>query len=140
MTALPLTSVHYPAIRAAIDVTLTAELVPDAVIALDVYVGAATRAVQARDPLWATRTGDDAIRLTTAAILLTAAALAPAVPQIVSERWGDQTYQRQPADMHALAAALRARADAALATVLAPSDAASDRPTMFTLASGRRGR
>lgn len=138
--ALPLTSAHYPAIRAAIDVTLTAELLPDAVIGLDVYVGAAVRTVQARDPLWETRTGDAAQQLTLAAILLTAAALAPAVPQVVSERWGDQTYQRQPADMARLAAELRARADAALAAVLAPSDAASDRPTMFTLASGRRGR
>jgi hypothetical protein len=135
-----LTSAAYPSVRAAIDITLGASDLPDSVIALPINLNAADLELKARDPNWASRTGDALISLTNAAIYLTAARLAPAMPQLLSETFGDYRYQLQAVDWAARAAALRALAEAALDMVLDPGDATSDRPTRFAVASGRRGR
>jgi hypothetical protein len=135
-----LTSTSYGAIRAAIDVTLDSEALPDAVIALPIYLDAADLEVKTRDPLWASRTGDALIQLTNAAIYLTAARLAPALPRLLGEDFGDYAYKLQGVDWDARALALRALADAALDSFLDVGDLISTRPTRFTAATGRRGR
>lgn len=135
-----LTSADYPSIRAAIDITIgTAEL-PDAIVALDMYVGAGQRDVLALDPLAESRTGTDLLHAQTAAILFTAARLVGALPQIVKETRADHSYERNRVDTQARAAELRALASAELDAYLDAGDATSDRPTFFTTAHGRRGR
>ncbi len=139
-----LSASNYPDIRAAIDTSLDSTTLPDATIALAVYVGSAELWVKERDPSAESRTGDDLQHAKNAAMYMTAALLVPAVPQLTAERYLDEGYEytRQKIDWDKLAAELRSRAEAELAAYL---DASTDtqvryRPTMFTLASGRRGR
>mgnify|MGYP001192831459 CR=1 FL=1 len=133
-------SSDYPAIRAAIDISLTATDLPDATIALDLYAGAAERWVLGRDPDAASRTGDDALRVKEAAVCACAALLLPALPAIRRETHGDDSYERQVVDPEKQAAALWGRASAAIDAYLAPDDDDGPRPTFFALASGRRVR
>lgn len=131
----------YPAIRGVIDTSLDSAVLPDATIELPIYLGDADLEVKGRDPQWASREGDALTRLKTAAICLTAARILPALPQIKSEQHGGEyQYQRQEVKVEQRVAELRARAEAALAAILEPSDLTPNRPTMFGLASGRRGR
>lgn len=134
-----LTSAEYPAIRAAIDTSLDSALLSDAVIGLSIYLGAADLEVKQRDPSWATRTGDELTHLTNAAIYLTAARLVPVIPNIIAETFTDHDYRREKLDVAALVADLRAKAAEELAAITEPNDTTPSRPTMFTLARGRRG-
>lgn len=135
-----LSASDYPAIRAALDVSLKATALPDAVIALPIYQGAAESEVLARDPEAENRSGAALQRVVNAAIFLTAAYLASALPTITAETVGRYSYQRDT-DWGARAAELRQRADAELAAVLTPDAAARPLPPgMFAVASGRRGR
>lgn len=134
-----LSAADYPAIRAAIDVSLTARVLPDSVIGLPIYVDAAEAEVLARDPLAESRTGAALQHVTNAALLLVASFLAAAMPGYTAEDFSDYSYQRKD-DWAARAAELRQRAEAELAAVLAASAPTTyNRPTMFTVASGRRG-
>lgn len=135
-----LSSAEYPAIRAAIDVSLDSALLPDAVIALDLYVGAGQRDVLAIDPAAETRTGDDLLHAKTAAIMFTAARLIGSVPLITREQRDTHGYTRQEVDPAQRAADLRTLASAEIDAYLDPGDLASDRPTRFAVVSGRRGR
>lgn len=134
-----LTSADYDSVRAALDALLDCETLPDDVIALDLYAGAAERAVLARDPLAETRTGSALARVRAAAVLYAASYLAPVVPQLTSERFADYSYSRNGQDWAKLAASLRARADAELDTVLETRRSAGALG-VFTVARGRRGR
>ncbi len=137
-----LSSTHYPAIRAAIDVKLEKTDLPDAIIALDIYLEAAIQDVLARDASAESRTGDAEVHVTSAGIYYCAARLCPAVVRVtslsVSAR--DLNYSRQTFDPTERAAELRALADTELARVLTPSDTAPGRPTMFAVAAGTRGK
>ncbi len=134
-----LSTSDFPAIRAALDVSLKTTTLSDAVIALPIYQGAAEAEVLARDPLAASRTGAALQHVVNAAIFLTAAYLAPALPALTAETIGKYSYQRD-VDWTARAAELRARADAELAALLTPATAQKGSPpTMFGVASGRRG-
>lgn len=136
-----LTAADYPAIRAAIDTSLTPEDLPDGVIGLDIYAGDAQREVRRRVPGAEELAGDEAAEARAAAVLLCAALLVPAVPQIVGESHGDDTYSRKLADPATLAAELRARALDKLAALVTPDQAPErHRPTLFRTAGGRRGR
>jgi hypothetical protein len=135
-----LTSANYPAIRAAIDITLDTTSLPDAIIALDTFIGAGMRDVLLLDPLAESRAGTDLQHAQTAAILFTAARLVPALPQIVKEAFPDHSYERSRVDSAARAAELRQLAAAEIDAYLDPSNAVSERPTRFAVASGRRGR
>ena len=134
----------YDAIRAAIDISLNRDSLPDDVIALPIYLSAADLEVKRRDPLWASRTGDSLISLTNAAIYLTAARIAPAMPRLLSQKIAaggdDFTLQFQAIDWAARAQALRQQGEDALDSLIDPGDVISTRPTRFTVASGRRGR
>jgi hypothetical protein len=134
----------YPAIRAAIDVTLDSLVLPDDIIGLPIYLGTADREIKTRDPLWATRTGAEAQALATACIFLTASLLAPAMPRIISQTissGGDTFDQKfQSIDWEARAAALRQLSEDAIDSVLDVGDVVSARPTRFRNIAGRRGR
>lgn len=135
-----LTPSNYPAVRQAIDISLNETTLPDAAISSPIYLLAADLEIKARDPQWAAREGDAESYLVLAAIYLTAAKLAPAVPAIAQERFPEQySYQRVGIDYVARARELMTLADAALANILEPSDETPYMPTMFTTASGGRG-
>lgn len=139
MTAL-LTSFDFPSIRAAIDVSLDAETLPDTIIDLDLYAGAAMRDVLARDPLAESRSGAELLRAKSAAVLFAAARLIGSLPQVFKETRADHSYERDKIDSSARAAELRALAEAELASYLDPGDLTSTRPPFFRLAHGYRGR
>lgn len=138
MTAL-LTSADYPAVRAAIDVTLDSTALPDAIIALDLYSGAGVRDVLAIDPDAESRTGTDLQHAQTAAVLFTAARLIGALPQITRERELEYQVDFQRVSAATRAAELRALAAEELEAYL-DTTVAVERPTFFGVASGRRGR
>lgn len=134
-----LSAADYPAIRAAIDVSLTARVLPDSVIGLPIYVDAAEAEILTRDPLAESRTGAALQHVTNAAVLLTAALLAPALPGYTAEDFSEYSYQRKT-DWATRAAELRKRAEAELAAVLEPENpTTASKPTMFTTAPGTRG-
>ena len=132
-----LTSADYPAIRAALDVHLDAALLPDSVIALSVYHTAAEMEVTRRVPDAATRTGEDATRVKLAAIYLCAAALAPALPRILSQSLEGHFFSIQAASWQDLAARLTAQAHEHLQAVTGVTPMMS--AFHFTRAAGRRG-
>lgn len=128
-------------VRAAIDVSLAAQNLPNAVIELDIYKGRAIRTIQARDPDYATRTGAAAAHLNTAADLLTASKAVFVVPAVKAQTFAqNQGYTREALDPEVVSARLIAEAEDELNEVLTPGDDPDVMPTMFTLACGRRGR
>lgn len=135
-----LTAADYPAIRAMIEIGLDATTLPDAIIALDAYIGAGMRDVLAIDPTAETQPEPNLQHAKTAAILFTAARLVGALVQVIKETRADHSYERNRVDASARAAELRAQAGAELDAYLDPGDTASDRPTFFTVAHGYRGR
>lgn len=137
-----LTALDYPAIRAALDVGLNAQQLPDATIAQGIFLGAAEDELLRKVPGAATMTGDDLARVKRALVWLTAAYLAHSVVRLtsISIQTRDLSYSRQTFDPDAKAAELRARAGVEIAALVTPSAVAPARPTMFTLAGGGRGR
>lgn len=133
-----LTSSDYPAIRAAIDISLDPEVLPDSIIDHPIYAPWADAEVCRRDPAWAGRDAAGQQKLVNAAIFLTAAVLAPAIPQVIQEQTTEHSYSRRSVDWSRLADELRARAEQEIAAVVETS-AAIDRPTMFSVGTGRRG-
>lgn len=131
----------FPAVRAALDTELTEANLPNNTIALDIYQGAAEREVKGRDEDWESRTGEELLRLKAATVYLTAARLAPSVVRITSMnvQGRDLSYSKQTFDPEKKAAELRALAEQELAELVTPEEETSGRPTMFTLASARRG-
>lgn len=135
-----LSSSDYPAIRAAIDIRLNSTLLPDSIIALDLYIGAGMRDVLAVDSVAESRTGTELQHAKTAAILFTAARLIGALPKVTGEDFGNYGYKLQATDWAVRAGELRSQASAELDAYLDAGDAASDRPTVFSVAPGYRGR
>jgi hypothetical protein len=135
-----LTTAEYPAIRAAIDVSLDSAALPDATIALGIYAGAAELDVISRDPLALSRTGAELAHVTNAAIYFCAARLIVALPQILRETFADHSYERGQTDIAQRAGELRALATAEIETVISPTDTTPAMPTMFTVGTGDRGR
>jgi len=137
-----LTTSDYPAVRAALDTSLDDGDLPDGIIGLSIYQGRAEAFVLRRDPLAQTRTGADAQHVKNAAIFLTAGYLAPALPAVISDDYGDHRMQRKPMDWIARGQLLTQRGEAELDVLLLPPAllVTSARPRMFTVASGSRGR
>lgn len=135
-----LTAAEYPAIRAAIDVSLDAVALPDAMIALSIYAPAAEAEVLRQDPAAESRTGDALRRSRDAAVFYAAERLVLRLPQIIREQVSaDQGYQRQFPDPAALAADLRRRGDEAIALAMGAAAIARIYPVAFAAAAGRRG-
>lgn len=144
MTAALLTQADYETVRKAIDSSLSISDLPDETIALPIYEAAAIRDVLDRDPTAASRTGNELRRVRDAAIFFCAARLAiPITGKMVinlSVQNRDLSWSRPAYDGAKRKADLLALAEAELAEVLTPSDETAEMPTMFTVASGRRGR
>lgn len=129
-------------VRACLDPTASADraALPDEVIALPIFLGAAESEVQARDPDWATRSGAALLHLRNAVVYLTAERLLRMARDVTSEQIGDYRYTLVPLDRPALAATMRQLASQELQAVLAPlGSAASDIPRLFAVAPGGRG-
>ena len=137
-----LSSADYPAIRAALDVDLNAQTLPDATIAQDIFLGAAEAELLRRVPTAAAMTGSDLARVKRALVWLTAAYLAHSVVRVtsLSVQTRDLSYSRQTFDPDEKARELRSRAEAEIGMLTEPTRVAPGRPTTFTLAMGRRGR
>lgn len=133
---LLLSSANFDEVRAAIDVSLDSDMLPDDVISLGIFQLAAEHEVLRREPT-AASTDPHAVR---AAILLTAARLAPRIPQYVVTAFDDIRLQRAPADWSRLAAELRQQAEVELAAIDGAVSTTSTRPTFFAVASANRGR
>lgn len=135
-----LSSSDWPAVRAALDVTLTDTSLPDTVIEKDIFSGRAMREVVARVEDAVTLTGDDELTVTAAAVFLTASFLAPSLPALTAGRSQNLQWQRVGVDWEQRARDLREEAEALIADLLEPAEAAPYRPTMFARASGTRGK
>lgn len=138
-----LTSADWPAVRAVLDTSLDATTLPSATIEMAPFEPAAEIEAKARDPLWATRTGDDLTRLKNATVYLTAARIAPSLPAITrAELGGDFSFSRATVDWATRATDLLALAGTEFDAYLAADSTvgADDMPIFFTVASGSRGR
>lgn len=137
-----LTTNDYPAVRAALDVGLNEQQLPNATIGQDIFVGAAEAELLRRVPTAASMTGSDLARVKRALVCLTAALLAPSVVRITSMsiQTRDLSYSRQTFDPDEKAAELRSRAETEIGMLLTPSAATPARPVMFAVAHGYRGR
>lgn len=135
------TSTDYPEVRAAIDTTLTDKQLPDATIAFDIHHAAAESMVTDFHADALSETGDNLTRCKRAAILFCAALLCPSVVRLtsVNSQARGHSFSQQTFDPEEKAAELKARAYANLEEVVAPSETAQGRPTMFKAVSGQRG-
>lgn len=130
----------YDSVRAALGIDVDEATVSDDFIALPIYQGAAEQEVIRRDPNAESRTGSELQRIINATVLITAALICQVMPNLRRESFGDYSYSME-ANWTARAQELRARADRELAAVLdAANFATLTRPTMFAVASARRGR
>jgi len=137
-----LTISDFPAVRACIDVKLTESDLPDDVILEPIYRGAAESWVISRDAIAESRTGEDAEKVSRAAIFYLASLLVPAVARLtsVSVQTSDISYSRPPMDIPARVSELRALAESEISSLLAPESNTPERPTMFSRGRGSRGR
>lgn len=140
-----LTVAEYPAIRAMIDVTLTARALPDSVIGLTSYAGEAVAWVLAEQPeatTYAVGT-DEHTAVQRAAIYACAALLVPAIPIITSEAYGNAfRYTREKYDPAVLAASLWEKAREAVSKTKEDEISTATGPSRFFFGTlkGRRGR
>ena len=137
-----LTQNDYPAIRAALDVGLSAAQVPDALLAREVYHPAAEAEVLRRLPVAeGDLTDAQRERARRAAMFLTAALLAGALPTITQTDFADLSVRRQVPNAAERAATLRAQAEVELAALIEElGEVDTSIPVFFTLAPGYRGR
>lgn len=126
---------RYEEIRAVLDHSLDGNNLPDKLIEKDIYLGKADRFVRSK----VTAANLEKPQTKLAVIYFAAALIAPSVPTLLSEKssTGEQ-YSRKGFDSEARAAELFGLADAEIAEIeITTTD--DEMPTMFTLASGRRG-
>lgn len=125
-------------IREVIDVTLTADELPNEQIMRDAFMGQAIRYVLGRDADAETRTGDEGAKVRLAAIYYTAGLLCPTIPILTAVRAGNESVQRQAIDMQARAAELKGLASSVLDDLLTPTTRSM--PFSFGTVPGYRGR
>ncbi len=137
-----LTSADWPAVRAAIDTQVDDNMLLDSVIALNIYSGAADQDVLKLDPDAESRTGEDANRVTRAAVYYCAARLIPVVLRILSLSTitRDLRFTRSVPDIEKRANELRGMAVEEINEVLTPGAEAASMPRMFTKVTGIRGK
>jgi hypothetical protein len=127
-------------VRKLLDLGLEQDALPDEVIQQSIYAGAAEAELMERDPNAITYPEGSIAkeRAVRAAILLTAARLAPSLPGVVTERLGDWQFTQTPPDLTAIAASLRGMAAQQIS--LNVNGRANVPLPSFWLASGARGR
>lgn len=138
-----LTPDFYQSVRKALDVSITEASLSDEIIDLPIYAGAAHQSVvtalptvESLDPLaepakWSAAQA--------AFAYLTAARIAPALPQIVQQQVGDFRISREKWDAEAAVKRLNSLAGAALVTVTGAVPGSVGVGHFWTVA-GRRGR
>lgn len=140
MPLVLITAGGYDQVRKALDLGLDENALPDHVIDYSIYGPAAEADVLSQDPnafTYQEGTGqkDRTIR---AAIYMTAARLALALPPITQEVIGDYRFQQAAVDLPVLARTLRGLADREISM---NTGTQADRiQQQFWLAKGRRGR
>jgi hypothetical protein len=130
----------YPEIRALIDSSIAESQLPDSMISMSVFQGMAEKEVVRMYPNAYIET--DAAKLShiqRATIYLTAAFLAPSVPDVISEHFGNYQYRRNSLNTSDLADRLRGMAEDEINQILDLIDSAEIIPIMFTTAWGPRG-
>lgn len=134
------TPAEYPAVRAALDLSINEVNLPDSIIGLSTHADRADEEVKRRDPDYASRGADDTKRLKRAAIYLCASYIAPSIPDITQETIGErQSYTRKAMDWPSRAIELVSDADREISIVLTGGKRSTARPPFFDVASGRRG-
>jgi hypothetical protein len=136
------------AVRAAIDISLSDGNIPDKVIELSIYQGAAENWVLARDPNAANyQEGGSApdsakyVRVKNALTYKTASLLCPAVPAITRDDFGaDEGYSRAALDTAKRADELAELATAELNAYLESQPVTASLPPFMAVAPGYRGR
>jgi hypothetical protein len=134
----------YAMVRAAIGVEVDARALPDDIIALPIYQGAAEIWAHGLDEDWAARTGDERTALKCGVALKTASLLVTAMPFLIEETFGrTQGFRRQEVDIDKLAAFLNSRASGFLLGYLDPgydvaTEVAYAMPATFTVGHGYR--
>lgn len=142
-----LSILEFPAIRAAIDISLSDGNLPDSVIKLSIYQGAAENWVLERDPNAAnyaeggsTPDAAKAAHVVNAAIYRTAALLCPVIPNITRDDFGaDEGYTRQAMNYAKRADELTDLASAEIAAYLVAEPTTTQMPPFFTVGQGYRG-
>lgn len=137
----------FDAVRAAIDISLSANDLPDKTIKLSIYQGTAENWVLARDSAAAnykeggsTPDATKWARVQNATIYKLAALLCPVIPNIIRDDFGEnESWQRKPMDYAGRAQELADLAAGELASYLETSPTTAVLPTFFTLGCGRRG-
>lgn len=136
-----ITVYEYPSIRRLLDLSLSAEDLPDAVIDDPLFLDVAEAWLAAAIPTSETLEGDALARAKRAIALYTASLIAPSLPSLTAATVeGTGSYQRKAVDWSARAAELRSAAAEALASVLPGDPIVPAMPTFFAVASGCRGR
>lgn len=138
-----LTTAQYPEIRAAIGVEVNSRVLPDKVISMSIYLGAAERWALTVDADAATREGDELITLKSAITLKTASLLIKAMPMLLREEFRlGEGFQRQKVDVKERADDLAAQALDAINSYIEPTEdeRTAVLPVFFDVASGTRGK
>jgi hypothetical protein len=138
----------YDAVRAAIDISLSGGSLPDDIIKMSIYQGAAENWVLARDPNAGNYkeggSSPDAgkySRVMNAVIYKTASLLCPAVPAITRDGLSsDEGYTRQALDTATRAQELADLATAELSAYLVAEPTTAVLPPFMSVARGYRGR
>jgi len=133
-----LSNQHYPAVRAALLLGLSAEMLPDDTVASPIFQQAAEAEIVRCDPTAESRTGKEKEAIERAAIYLTAALIAPSIPNVTEHEEDKVRAKVEAINWMERADDLREKATAELNNVLNPSDPLAQRPTAFTLARGER--
>jgi hypothetical protein len=131
----------YDKIRAAVDLSLDSNLLPDATIEQDQFGPAAEQEVLEREALvlpTAINAAEQVLHRELAAIYLTAARLAQALPAITEQMLGDSRYSRTAFDPQRRHRSLRTLAERELATYLEGTKLPHIQQQAW-LAKGRRG-
>lgn len=134
-----LTSDDYDMVRAAIEVTLDADDLPDHVIAMDIYLGQAELDIKSKVENWSSLVGDELVRLRNATVYQTALLLVDAVRLPLSKKVDDVTFRWSDRDDDELKNKLRGRVDDELDELLDPAYSEANL-LIFDIASGQRGR
>jgi len=133
-----LNDADYPAVRATLLLGITSEMLPNDVIALPIFQQAAEAEVLRCDPTAASRTGAEAEAIGRATIYLTAALIAPSVPNLIEHEEDRVRVKMEAVDWQVKARELKDMATAELNNLLNPSNLTAQMPVMFTLAEGKR--
>lgn len=131
-----LLATDYDQVRAAIDVDLTPDVLPDATIAMDIFQGRAEDAVIAAYPEAETAADPAAVHVRRAVIYLTAALILPSLYAVSDEQVGDLRVKINDSRIDQRVASLRNMVDEELGLAVggSPVAAPSGMPVMFDLA------